>query len=200
MITIVDHRPSWAVEFREIAKVLRSGLGEVALRIDHIGSTSVPNLCAKDVIDVQVTVESLDEGLIERLRRLNLAQRPDIQGDHVPPGYSGPAEDWRKLFFVQANGQRRLNIHVRQVGRSNQRYALLFRDYLVAHPQAAAAYGELKRRLAAAFVSEEAYADVKDPAVDLIYFAAEQWASHVQWQTEPCNSHIRPSQNEASRR
>jgi GrpB-like predicted nucleotidyltransferase (UPF0157 family) len=190
MIAIVAYRPSWTVEFQEIATVLRANLGEVALRIDHVGSTSVPNLCAKDVIDIQVTVESFDEGLAERLRNLNLVQRPDIQGDHVPPGCAGPDEDWKKLFFVQANGQRRLNIHIRQAGRPNQRYALLFRDYLVRHPQAAAAYGELKRRLAASFVSEEAYADVKDPAVDLIYFAAEQWASHIQWQTEPRNTHI----------
>lgn len=83
---------------------------------------------------------------------------------------------------MEPSGQRRINVHVREAGRPNQRYALLFRDYLIAHPRAAAAYGELKQRLAASLISEDAYADVKDPAVDLIYFAAEEWASHSQWQ------------------
>lgn len=185
MIAIVACRPIWIVEFQEIAAALRAGLGDVALRIDHIGSTSVPHLCAKDVIDLQVTVARLDGVIAERLRHLGFVQYPEIAGDHVPAGYAGPGSNWAKLFFVQPTGQRRINIHVRQSGRPNQRYALLFRDYLVAHPQAAAAYGELKRRLAESLDSEDAYADVKDPAVDLIYFAAEEWAAHSRWQSQP---------------
>ena len=101
MISIVPHRPSWSVEFQEIAARLRAGIGEMALRVDHIGSTSVPNLCAKDVIDLQVTVAKLDGGVAERLRQLGFVQRPEIEGDHVPPGYTGPEGDWAKLFFVQ---------------------------------------------------------------------------------------------------
>jgi GrpB-like predicted nucleotidyltransferase (UPF0157 family) len=185
MISIVPHRATWSVEFDGIAASIQAGTGEVALRIDHIGSTSVPYLCAKDVIDVQVTVAKLDGGVAERLRQLGFVQRGDIEGDHVPPGYGGPESDWAKLFFVQPSDQRRINVHVRQSGRPNQRYALLFRDYLIAHPRAAAAYGELKQRLAGSLVTEDAYADVKDPAVDLIYFAAEEWASHSQWQLYP---------------
>jgi hypothetical protein len=93
--------------------------------------------------------------------------------------------DWAKLFFVQPNGQRCINVHARQPPRPNQRYALLFRDYLVAHPRSAAAYGELKQRLAGSLDNEDAYADVKDPAVNLIYFAAEEWASNSRWQAYP---------------
>jgi GrpB-like predicted nucleotidyltransferase (UPF0157 family) len=185
MISITASRPSWITEFQEIATALRAGLGDVAQRIDHIGSTSVPQLCAKDVIDLQITVARFDVGIAEQLRRLGFVQRPEIEGDHTPPGYAGPSSDWAKLFFVQPNGQRRINIHVRQSGRPNQRYALLFRDYLVAHPPAAAAYGQLKRHLAEFLDSEDAYADIKDPAVDLIYFAAEEWASQSRWQPRP---------------
>jgi GrpB-like predicted nucleotidyltransferase (UPF0157 family) len=185
MIHVVPHRPGWSVEFQAIAAVLRAGIGDMALRVDHIGSTSVPQLCAKDVIDLQVTVAKLEGSIAEKLRHLGFVQRLEIGGDHVPPGYAGPERDWAKLFFVQPNGQRRINVHVRQSGRPNQRYPLLFRDYLVAHPTAALAYGELKRRLAASLDNEDAYADVKDPAVDLIYFAAEAWASHSHWQPGP---------------
>jgi GrpB-like predicted nucleotidyltransferase (UPF0157 family) len=61
---------------------------------------------------------------------------------------------------------------------------LLFRDYLRAHPATAAAYAELKRRLAAALADPDSYPEVKDPAVDLIYLAAEEWAAAVGWEPE----------------
>ncbi|MDX6546529.1 MAG: hypothetical protein QOG33_79, partial [Gaiellales bacterium] len=64
----------------------------------------------------------------------------------------------------------------------NWRYALLFRDHLRAHPSTAAAYAELKRRLAALDIDRGTYSDVKDPACDLIIGAAEQWSEAVGWQ------------------
>jgi GrpB-like predicted nucleotidyltransferase (UPF0157 family) len=70
------------------------------------------------------------------------------------------------------------------LGRANQRYPLLFRDYLRMHPATAEAYGELKRRLAQNLADWETYPDVKDPAVDLIYFAAEDWATASGWRIE----------------
>jgi uncharacterized protein YhfF len=85
------------------------------------------------------------------------------------------------MFFVEALGERRANVHVRRAGSANERYALLFRDYLRAHPLVAAAYAELKRRLSASLADVANYADVKDPAVDLIYLAAEPWASATSW-------------------
>jgi len=105
-----------------------------------------------------------------------------VLSDHRPPDARGPNEDWQKLFFYEPTGERRGNIHVREVGRPNQRYPLLFRDFLIAHPPMASAYGELKRRLAASLRNQEDYPDVKDPAVDLIYLAAMRWAEQVSWE------------------
>ena len=65
MIEIVSYQPTWPGEFQAIGRVLREALGDLALRIDHIGSTSVPGLAAKDRIDIQITVRSLDP-LVER--------------------------------------------------------------------------------------------------------------------------------------
>jgi GrpB-like predicted nucleotidyltransferase (UPF0157 family) len=73
-------------------------------------------------------------------------------------------------------------------GRANQRYPLLFRDYLRAHPAAGQAYAELKRRLAAQLADPGAYSDVKDPAVDLIYYAAGEWAGHTGWKPGPLDA------------
>lgn len=106
--------------------------------------------------------------------------RPEISEDHRPPGTTGDADGWRKLFFQPRVG-RPVNIHVRVAGSPNQRYALLFRDYLKSHPEAAEAYAELKRRLAALGIDRGAYADVKDPACDLIMVAAENWAARSGW-------------------
>ena len=59
MPTIIDYQPTWPAEFAAIAATLRHALGDLALRIDHIGSTSVPGLAAKDIIDVQIAVAAL---------------------------------------------------------------------------------------------------------------------------------------------
>jgi len=66
-------------------------------------------------------------------------------------------------------------------GRANQRYALLFRDYHREHPEAAAAYAEVTRGIAALAPDLGSYADAKDPACDLVYLAAEEWASEAGW-------------------
>ena len=77
---------------------------------------------------------------------------------------------------------------MRAANRANQRYALLFRDYLRAHPAAVEAYAELKRRLAAELRNVGVYADVKDPACDLIIVAAEDWAEATGWEPGPSDA------------
>ncbi len=185
MVEIMPYQPRWPDEFRTIATALRRGLGDLALRIDHIGSTSVPGLAAKDVIDVQITVAALDEALISAMEAIGYTLPEGVWRDHRPPGHTGPESDWQKLLFRPPPGQRRTNTHVRVQGRANQRYALLFRDFLRAHPGTAGAYAELKRRLAAHLADPQMYPEVKDPAVDLIYFAAEVWAADTGWVPGP---------------
>jgi GrpB-like predicted nucleotidyltransferase (UPF0157 family) len=190
---IVSPSPIWAAEFREIGAALRAALGPLAVRIDHIGSTSVPGLAAKDVIDVQVTVAALDLlALAPGFERAGFQPAPDNPWhDHRPPDATGPDEDWTKLSFRPMPGVfggRRINMHVRAAGRPNQRYALLFRDYLRAHPPAAEAYAELKRRLAGLDLETAVYAEVKDPACDLIMQAAEPWAVRTNWQPGPSDA------------
>lgn len=181
MIQIQPYNSEWASEFAMIATKLRTALGDLARRIDHIGSTAVPNLAAKNVIDIQVTVAELSPDVSRAIVAAGYTARPSFNRDHVPPGCAENADDWTKLLFNEPPGERRMNIHVRRAGAANQRYALLFRDYLIAHPQSAAAYAELKRRLAENLADPATYPDVKDPAVDLIYLAAEAWAKATGW-------------------
>jgi len=184
-IEITPYSTTWPKEFERLARKIRDALGDRALRIDHIGSTSVPGLDAKDRIDIQITVARLEDA-----NPLGAAgfEETNVLGDHRPPGADGPDEDWTKRYFRGPPIERHANVHVRVEGHPNQRYPLLFRDYLCSHPAASEAYAELKRRLAAELRNVEVYADVKDPACDLIIVAAEEWAEATGWEPGPTDA------------
>jgi GrpB-like predicted nucleotidyltransferase (UPF0157 family) len=108
----------------------------------------VPGLAAKDVIDIQITVSSLNQELLRAMSDLGYTTDAGLRQDHPPAGLDGDVTEWEKWYFDAPPGQRRTHTHVRVAGRANQRYALLFRDYLRSHPATAESYAELKRRLA----------------------------------------------------
>ena len=183
-VEILEYDQGWPDAFRDVASRLRMTLGDGAYRIDHIGSTSVAGLASKDVIDIQVSVEQdpdLDS-VARELEKAGWTPRPDINGDHDVPGWPEDERARRKRFLNEPPRSRRVNIHIRVIGQANQRYPLLFRDYLRAHPYSAQAYATLKRDLALLLHDDyNRYSEMKDAACDLIYFAAEDWALAVGW-------------------
>ncbi len=185
MIIINDYQPNWPAEFERLRSALLEILGPLALRIDHIGSTSVPGLGAKDVIDVQITVQALTLEVKDRLVQAGYRPWPDFAHDHVPLGADLDRQLWAKFFFYEPEGQRRANVHVRIEGHPNQRYPLLFRDYLRAHPNSARSVELIKREIARRHGEDlEAYYSLKDPVYDLIWEAALEWSKTVGWQPE----------------
>jgi GrpB-like predicted nucleotidyltransferase (UPF0157 family) len=122
MIIIHPYKPAWPNEFETIRASLLAILGPFALRIDHIGSTAVPGLGAKDVIDIQVTVQALTPEVKDRLIQAGYEYWPTITQDHVPVGQAADPKLWAKFLFNQPKGQRRANVHVRIDGNPNQRY------------------------------------------------------------------------------
>lgn len=182
MITISAYNPSWPSEFDSIRIALADALGNLALRIDHIGSTSVPGLGAKDIIDIQISVRALTAEIPQRLVTAGFIYREDISVDHVPPGEDEDPVRWAKMLFKERAGERRANIHVRVDGNPNQRYALLFRDYLRAHPNAARTIELIKKQLARYHAEDvDACYDIKDPVYDLVWVAAQEWAEQTGW-------------------
>jgi GrpB-like predicted nucleotidyltransferase (UPF0157 family) len=175
---IVGYQPRWANEFAEIRDRLADSFEDRALHIDHIGSTSVPGLAAKDIVDLQVIVESLD-GLDDAFARAGLEARlgGTIVRDHVPASWEGDEALWSKRLY----GAPRVNAHVRLAGSPNERYALLFRDYLRVHPEVRDRWAETKRRIAAESADIDAYLDVKDPLADVLMQDAEAWANATGW-------------------
>lgn len=150
----------------------------LALAIDHIGSTSVPGLPAKDCIDVQVRTDALDEEVLV----------PLLTG----VGFRCRAEPWnrveissgqecRKLVFGPPVGGRSCNVHVRIGAGLNAWYALLFRDYLRADDVARAGWGAFKQRLAARVPELDYYGQIKAPATEVLMAGAERWAAEIGW-------------------
>jgi GrpB-like predicted nucleotidyltransferase (UPF0157 family) len=186
MIAIVPYHCDWPSEFAQLGRTIRAALPEQALRIDHIGSTSVPGLAAKDIIDIQVTASDLSADIEARLHEAGYERLEHITQDHLPPRGGVEPGAWAKWFFTQRGDTRRVNLHVRLRGRANQRYALLFRDYLRVHATAASAYTQVKLALARYHADDiDAYYEIKDPVCDIIMAGAESWAAATQWGPGP---------------
>ena len=185
-VEIAEYQTRWPAEFLVIASRLREILGSFAVRIDHIGSTSVPALASKDIIDCQLTLESFDgfDGVRELLVRQAWQPRQGLHHDHLPPGDQHERDDYEKRYFREPIGHRRTHLHIRAAGRANQRYAILFRDYLRAHPEAGLAYAATKR-MVAHFHNRQAddslFYEIKGPVCDMVMAPAEEWAGRVGW-------------------
>jgi GrpB-like predicted nucleotidyltransferase (UPF0157 family) len=182
-IKIIAYQSRWLEEFKTLGSTLRNALGDLALRIDHIGSTSVPDLAAKDVIDIQITVSNFDNPALRvALESCGLTWRDQTVFDHIPPSQTFDSIQLEKRF-AKLLEPIKANVHLRLEGRFNQRYALLCRDYLRTHAGTREAYAEVKRQLARYFPDNtEAYYDIKDPAFDLFMVGAWEWANWTNWQ------------------
>lgn len=176
---IVAPRAEWPDEFESVACELVGILSGV-FRLDHIGSTAVPGLAAKDRLDIQLTTLNLDKARawIAPLERAGFKHESILSSDR------SPSDPWHraKLFFHRSETRPHVNVHVRELDRGNWIYALLFRDYLRAAPAQASTYAEVKQRLAELVDGQRApYSFIKEPACDLIFNAALHWAETTKW-------------------
>lgn len=183
-IEIVPYNNVWEQWFIEIQSLLKDSLGQLAVSVEHIGSTSVPGLGAKNRIDVQVTVKDLSENtkhLLDEALLKNGFKKTEYSRDHVPAGDAASEDQWLKFFLPGKNNKISFdaNIHIRKDGNANAKYAIIFRDYLKVHPNVAKTYQTLKEKLASLHPHDiNAYVDIKDQACDLIIFSALEWLHH----------------------
>jgi GrpB-like predicted nucleotidyltransferase (UPF0157 family) len=180
VIRIDPAAAAWAVRGRELAAAVHAAAAPASLRVEHIGSTAIPGMAAKPVYDLQMSVAALDPGALDAPLAAEGFVRKPYEHDHVPAGRDEPPERWRKLMYARETPEP-VNLHVRLAGSPNERLALLFRDWLRAHPAAVAAYAAFKSVLAGHVTDLGAYTDVKDPVVDLVVAAAEDWAAATGW-------------------
>lgn len=183
-VKLTDWQPTWTKDFTELADLIREAAGPSVVRVNHIGSTSIPGMTAKDIIDAQIVVRNLpDQELEDGLLGAGFTRSPGAHElrDHVPATWTGDPSAWDKRVFRPPAGNRPGNVHVRISGRPNERYALLFRDYLTDDRAACTAWSRFKQRLAAGVSDYNTYGQIKDPATDILMAAAERWATAAAW-------------------
>ena len=178
VVEVCPYDQAWPGLFAALSVRVRDALGSVALRIDHIGSTSVPGLDAKPILDVQVSVAAFDplDAYRVPLERMGLVFRSDNA-------------ELTKRYFREAPGTQRMHIHVRRAGSWAEQFALLFRDYLRVHPEDRDRYAELKRGLARQFHGDRrAYTMAKVPFIWEVMSRADRWSQEVGWAPGPSDA------------
>ncbi|AXH95683.1 dephospho-CoA kinase [Ornithinimicrobium avium] len=181
VLAVVDHDPAWAAQADRLRARLRHALGGAAVRVDHVGSTAVPGLPAKDVVDLQVVVPSLevldDAHVVGRLGRVGFLA-PREGWDHGP----GPDVDrLPKRLWGSGDPGRVVHVHGRAADGPGWRLALLMRDWLRADAQARADYLHLKQSLVAAGLTTSDYAEAKEPWFARAFPRAQEWAARTGW-------------------
>ncbi|TVT59357.1 dephospho-CoA kinase [Amycolatopsis rhizosphaerae] len=179
---IVPYDPEWPAQAERALARIRMVAGERAVRADHIGSTSVPGLPAKDLLDLQLTVSTVEDA--DALAdALSDAGFPRAEGEWFDDPQSG-AEPWVKRFHFGADPGRRVNLHVRTLQTPAWRLALLFPAWLRATPAERDAYAAVKRKLAEAHANDgngAGYATEKQGWVNAAFERAEAWAAETGW-------------------
>lgn len=170
-VVVVDYDPTWPALFATLRAPVAAALGDVAVAVEYVGSTAIPGLAAKPIIDLDVAIRSAADlpEVIGRLARLGYA----YEGDKGIPG---------RAAFAWPPQAARHHLYVCALDAAAYRQHLLFRDYMRAHPEAVAAYAALKRQLAARYrAHRDAYTEAKGPFVHTAMARAEEWARVTGW-------------------
>jgi len=168
LIEIVDYDPRWPDLFRAYRVDLAAALGPSALRIDHVGSTAVPGLAAKPVIDIQVAVPDQDD--LDSYQAT--LEATGLRLHYLEPGWS----------MFQPTGERTRHVHVTTAGSPREREQRLFVAYLRTFPERRDGYAALKRELAARFRDDrDGYTMAKSAFVAVTLALAAEWAAAEGW-------------------
>jgi GrpB-like predicted nucleotidyltransferase (UPF0157 family) len=171
LIIVVPYDSSWKNEFMSIGASIRNALGDIGIRIDHIGSTSVVGLDAKPIIDIQISVRSLEpmeiyKAKLEEIGFIHRFNNPDLT----------------KRYFREAPGNKRTHIHVRELGCWSEQFALLCRDYLRTSPEDCKKYAAMKYKLMKVHRNErERYVEGKEAVIFEIMKNASKWSQTTGW-------------------
>ncbi len=166
-VEVVPHNPEWRDAFEAEAKHVAAALGENVVAIHHIGSTAIPDIYAKPIVDLLVEVRDIAEvdGQSSAMELLGY----EVMGEYGIPG---------RRYFRKDNQQgiRTHHIHAFEAGSAEVERHLAFRDYMIAHPVDAQRYSELKRKLAEEHPQNiDRYMDGKDGFIKEMDRRAAQW-------------------------
>lgn len=168
IVEVVPYDPRWPALFEAEARRLRDALGANVVEIHHVGSTAVPGLAAKPVLDILPVVSALD--LVDEREPEMTALGYRARGE---AGIAG-----RRYFVKDTDGRRTHHVHAYRAGHPAVARHLDFRDYLRAHPAQAERYASLKVRLAERFRLDAAgYTEAKRERIEALLEEAARWLS-----------------------
>lgn len=162
-----DYDPNWPIKFESIKKLIQEAFGDKALSIDHVGSTSIPGMKAKPIIDALVIVENVHDLADETQRMVDL-------GYEWGSNYIAP--DTLIFFKTAPDGSKLENIHICHRHEPKTKQFLIMRDFFRAFPEKAKAYSDLKFANAAKHPDDyPAYRAAKKPFLDEVEKEAYVW-------------------------
>jgi GrpB-like predicted nucleotidyltransferase (UPF0157 family) len=183
-VVLTEYREQWADEFLNLAETLRKLHLDSRGAIEHVGSTSIRGMVAKDVIDAQIRVVELNVEMITarftdagfRCRQEEWNKRESTRQGVIP-----------KLVFGPPRGGRRVNVHVRIDGSKGAQDTLLFRDYLRSENEPRIRWANFKRSIIENVESVDlaGYGLAKQSKWDELMFQADAWAESRKWQASP---------------
>ncbi|MGK7916754.1 MAG: GrpB family protein [Prochloraceae cyanobacterium] len=135
-LKFVPHNPEWKRLFEEEKELLQTAIAKDVLDIQHIGSTSIPGIIAKPILDIAVAVANFEAAAVCIKPIENLGYI--YMGEYGLPG---------RHYFIKGDWIRIHNIHMWEIHSQDWKRHILFRDYLIQHPEIAKEYTELKLKL-----------------------------------------------------
>ncbi|MDM8527839.1 GrpB family protein [Anaerolineales bacterium HSG24] len=165
-VKVVPHDPNWIQLFDQEAKCLSAILGDEIIAIHHIGSTAIPNIYAKPILDFLIEVRNID--IINQFNGPLAQVGYEAKGEFGLPG--------RRFFSKGVGSERTHHVHIFQTNNPEYERHLAFRDYLRTHPDVAYQYSRLKQELAGRFPKDSvAYTRAKDDFIRSTEQKARAW-------------------------
>lgn len=164
-VSVVKHNPDWAEEFEKESEKLLMALGKGINKIYHIGSTSVPDLMAKPIIDILLEVPDL--AALDQQASIFQNLGYEVMGSFGIPG---------RRYFRKGDQNRTHHLHAFQCGDDHLIRHLAFKEYLIHHPAIAEEYGQLKLDIANRIKDDiSTYSDEKAPFIKHHEKIAIEW-------------------------
>ncbi|MBS0272263.1 MAG: GrpB family protein [Proteobacteria bacterium] len=168
-IELVPYTPEWEVTFKAEAEKISHALGQTLLDIHHIGSTAIPGIVAKPIVDILPVVKDIQE--VDRLTSSLEALGYEAKGEYGMPG--------RRFFIKKQKGKRLFNVHIFEEGHADIERHLRFRDYMRDHPDTAQVYSDLKKDLVKKSPDDiEKYCWGKEDFIKGVELKALLWKTH----------------------
>lgn len=174
-VEVVPHDPRWQAAFAVESRLIADALGANGIAIHHIGSTAIPGIYAKPIIDLLVEVKAILQ--VDQQSLAIAALGYEVLGEF---GISG------RRYFRKDNsaGVRTHHVHTFEVGSAQIKRHLIFRDYMIAHPEVAQRYSQLKCQLAKAYPTDiNQYMDGKDEFIQAMDRQAAAWHTQLMEQS-----------------